>query len=312
MTATATAPDLATTAEKKPWHGVLVASSLPFKDDLSVDFDAFAEHVRFLAENGCDGIAPNGSLGEYQTLTAEERARVITTAVEAAPEGFTVMAGAGAYGGMESQRWAEQAAEAGAQAIMLLPPNSYRATEEEVVDHFRRVASVGLPVVGYNNPIDTKVDLTPRIIARLHGEGYIVGVKEFTGDPRRAYEIKELAPEMDLLIGTDDTVLEMGMAGAVGWVAGYPNAIPQSTVELYRLSTSGKSEDLDRAKVLYRDLHKLLRWDTKTEFVQSIKLSMDVIGLKGGACRPPRGPLSAAVREQVIADTQEVLAKGYN
>jgi 4-hydroxy-tetrahydrodipicolinate synthase len=299
------------TETKKPWHGVLVASALQFKDDLSVDYDAFAEHVKFLADNGCDGIAPNGSLGEYQTLTAEERARVITTAVEAAPEGFTVMAGVGAYGALESQRWAEQAAEAGAQSLMLLPPNTYRATEDEVVDHYRRVAQVGLPIVAYNNPIDTKVDLTPRLIARLHGEGFIVGVKEFTGDPRRAYEIKELAPEMDLLIGTDDTVLEMGIAGAVGWVAGYPNAIPQSTVELYKLSTSGNLADLERAREIYVDLHKLLRWDTKTEFVQSIKLSMDVVGLKGGVCRPPRGPLTPTDHEQVIQDTKDVLAKGY-
>ncbi|MCW2132360.1 dihydrodipicolinate synthase family protein [Arthrobacter sp. VKM Ac-2550] len=299
------------TETKKPWHGVLVASALQFKDDMSVDYDAFAEHVKFLADNGCDGIAPNGSLGEYQTLTAEERARVITTAVEAAPKGFTVMAGVGAYGALESQRWAEQAAEAGAQSLMLLPPNTYRATEDEVVDHYRRVAQIGLPIVGYNNPIDTKVDLTPRLIARLHGEGYIVGVKEFTGDPRRAYEIKELAPEMDLLIGTDDTVLEMGIAGAVGWVAGYPNAIPQSTVELYKLSTSGNVADLERAREIYVDLHKLLRWDTKTEFVQSIKLSMDVVGLKGGVCRPPRGPLTPTDHEQVIQDTKDVLAKGY-
>lgn len=299
------------TETKKPWHGVLVASALQFKDDLSVDYDAFAEHVKFLADNGCDGIAPNGSLGEYQTLTAEERARVITTAVEAAPEGFTVMAGVGAYGALESQRWAEQAAEAGAQSLMLLPPNTYRATDDEVVEHYRRVAQVGLPIVAYNNPIDTKVDLTPQLIARLHGEGFIVGVKEFTGDPRRAYEIKELAPEMDLLIGTDDTVLEMGIAGAVGWVAGYPNAIPQSTVELYKLSTSGNLADLERAREIYVDLHKLLRWDTKTEFVQSIKLSMDVVGLNGGACRPPRGPLTPKDHEQVIQDTKDVLAKGY-
>ncbi len=300
------------TETKKPWHGVLVASALQFNEDLSIDYDAFAEHVKFLADNGCDGIAPNGSLGEYQTLTAEERARVITTAVEAAPEGFTVMAGVGAYGALESQRWAEQAAEAGAKSVMLLPPNSYRATEDEVVDHYRRVAQVGLPIVAYNNPIDTKVDLTPSLIARLHGEGYIVGVKEFTGDPRRAYEIKELAPGMDLLIGTDDTVLEMGIAGAVGWVAGYPNAIPQSTVELYRLSTSGNVADIERAREIYRDLHKLLRWDTKTEFVQSIKLSMDVVGLQGGSCRPPRGPLSPEVHEQVVQDTKAVMAKGYN
>ena len=299
------------TETRKPWHGVLVATALPFKDDLSIDYDAFAEHVRFLANAGCDGVAPNGSLGEYQTLSEEERARVITTAVEAAPEGFTVMAGVGAYGGLQTQRWAEQAAEAGAGALMLLPPNAYRANEDEVVEHYRLAAAAGLPVVAYNNPIDTKVDLTPRIIARLHGEGLIVGVKEFTGDVRRAYEIKELAPEVDLLIGTDDTVVEMGLAGAVGWVAGYPNAIPESTLELYRLSTSGDVADLERARAIYRDLHSLLRWDSKTEFVQSIKLSMDVVGLQGGACRPPRGPLPQDVRDAVVRDTEAALAKGY-
>ncbi|MET4061689.1 dihydrodipicolinate synthase/N-acetylneuraminate lyase [Arthrobacter sp. UYP6] len=296
---------------RKPWHGVLVATALPFNEDLSVDYDAFAEHVRFLADNGCDGVAPNGSLGEYQTLSEEERARVIRTAVEASPEGFTVMAGVGAYGGLQSQRWAEQASEAGAAALMLLPPNAYRATDDEVVDHYRLAAKAGLPIVAYNNPIDTKVDLTPALIARLHQEGFIVGVKEFTGDVRRAYEIKELAPEMDLLIGTDDTVLEMGVAGAVGWVAGYPNAIPQSTVELYRLSTSGNLDDLGRAREIYRDLHSLLRWDSKTEFVQSIKLSMDIAGRRGGACRPPRGALTGAVHASVVRDTEAALAKGY-
>ena len=299
------------TETRKPWHGVLVATALPFKDDLSIDYDAYAEHVRFLANAGCDGVAPNGSLGEYQTLSDEERARVITTAVEAAPEGFTVMSGIGAYGGLQTQKWAEQAAEAGAKALMLLPPNAYRANDDEVVDHYRRAAAVGLPIVAYNNPIDTKVDLTPQLIARLHGEGLIVGVKEFTGDVRRAYEIKELAPEVDLLIGTDDTVVEMGLAGAVGWVAGYPNAIPESTLELYRLSTSGDLSDLERAREIYRDLHSLLRWDSKTEFVQSIKLSMDIVGLHGGACRPPRGPLAPAVRDAVIRDTEAALAKGY-
>lgn len=296
---------------KKPWHGVLVASALPFNEDLSVNYDKFAEHVQFLAENGCDGIAPNGSLGEYQNLTPDERAKVIEVAVDAAPEGFVVMAGTGAYGSMESRRWAEQAAEAGAQAVLQLPPNTYRANDEQVFAHYEEVAKAGLPVVAYNNPQDTKVDLKPALVARLHEASFIVGIKEFTGDARRSYEIKELAPEMDILIGTDDSVLEVGIAGAVGWVAGYPNAIPQSTVELYRLSTSGKAEDWAKAREMYVDLHPLLRWDTKTEFVESIKLSMDVVGRYGGPSRPPRLPLADEVRAKIIADTEAVLAKGY-
>ncbi len=295
----------------KPWRGVHVATALPFNDDLSVDYDAFAEHVRFLAENGCDGVCPNGSLGEYQTLSDEERARVIETAVQAAPSGFTVMAGAAAYGALQSRRWIEQAAAAGAASVLLLPPNTYRADDDAVVDHYRTAASVGLPIVAYNNPIDTKVDLRPELLARLHGEGLIVGVKEFTGDVRRAYEIAELAPGLDLLIGADDVLVELGIAGAVGWIAGYTNAIPRSTVELYQLATSSDPTAIGKALAMYRDMHSLLRWDSKTEFVQAIKLSMDVAGRKGGVCRPPRLALPADVHARIVRDTEAVLAKGY-
>ncbi|GII52036.1 dihydrodipicolinate synthase family protein [Planotetraspora thailandica] len=299
------------TIPAKAWRGVHVASALPLNDDLSIDYDGFAEHVRFLAEGGCDGVTPNGSLGEYQTLTPEERARVVETAVQAAPAEFGVMPGVSAYGALESRRWAEQAAAAGATSVLLLPPNAYRATREAVVAHYREVAQVGLPVVAYNNPIDTKVDLTPELLAELFHEGLIVAVKEFTGDVRRAYEIAELAPGLDILVGADDVLLELGIAGAVGWIAGYPNMIPQSTAELYRLATSGDPADIAKALPIYRDLHPLLRWDSRTEFVQSIKLSMDLAGRKGGACRPPRLPLSPEQTARITADTEAVLAKGY-
>jgi 1-pyrroline-4-hydroxy-2-carboxylate deaminase len=295
----------------QPWHGVHVASALPFQDDLSVDYDAYAGHVQFLAANGCDGICPNGSLGEYQTLSDEERARVVTTAIEAAPEGFTVMPGAGAYGARQSRRWIEQAANAGASSVLLLPPNTYRADDEAVLDHYRTAAAVGLPIVAYNNPFDTKVDLRPDLLARLHGEGLIVAVKEFSCDPRRGYEIAEVAPDLDILVGADDVLVELGLAGAVGWIAGYPNAIPHSTVELYHLATSGDPADIAKALPIYRDLHRLLRWDSKTEFVQAIKLSMDVAGRNGGRCRPPRLPLPPEVADGIIRDTEAVLAKGY-
>lgn len=297
-----------TSATRKPWHGILVATTLPFAEDFSVDYDAYAEHVAWLAANGCHGVSPNGSLGEYQTLGDEERAKVVTTAISAAPEGFTVMPGIAAYGALQARRWAEQAADAGAQAVMLLPPITYRGGRECIFDHYRTVAQVGLPIVAYNNPFDTRIDLTPDILADLHAEGLIVGVKEFTGDVRRFYEIKELAPELDVLVGSDDVVLELGIAGAVGWVAGYPNAIPHVTVELYNASVN---RDLNKALPLYRELHKLLRWDSKTEFVHAIKLSMDLAGRAGGECRPPRVPLAPGLIERITADTREVLAKGY-
>jgi 1-pyrroline-4-hydroxy-2-carboxylate deaminase len=299
------------TDQRQPWHGVNTATALPLNDDLSVDFDAYADHVAWLASNGTDGVCPNGSLGEYQTLSDEERARVVTTAVEASPDGFGVMPGVGAYGTLQSVRWIEQAANAGAQSVLLLPPNTYRADREAVLTHYRLAAQVGVPVVAYNNPIDTKVDLVPSLLAQLYEEGLIVAVKEFSGDVRRAWEIKELAPDLDLLIGSDDVVVELGLAGAVGWIAGYSNAFPQACAELLRLSTSGQRSDLDQALPIYRDLHSLLRWDSKTEFVQAIKLSMDLVGRKGGLCRPPRSPLSAEIRAALAAATEAAIAKGY-
>jgi len=294
-------------ASAKPWHGVIVAAALPLDDDLSIDFDAYADHVRWLADGGCQGVAPNGSLGEYPTLTPQERRRVVQTAVEAAPEGFTVMPGVGAYGALESRRCAEEAAEAGAQVLMALPPNSYRADERAVLEHFREIAKVGLPVGAYNNPIDTKTDLTPALLARLYDEGLIVAVKEFSGDVRRAYEIAELAPGLDIMVGSDDVVLEVGIAGAKGWIAGYSNAFPKATVALYEASVA---RDVDTALPLYRTLHPLLRWDSKTEFVQAIKLSMDIVGRRGGPCRPPRQPLLPEQEAVVRKATEAAVATG--
>src|ERR1051326_5569358 len=100
---------------RKTWHGVVVATALPFREDLSVDHAAYAENLRALIEAGCDGVSPNGSLGEYQPLAPEERAAVVRTAVEAVG-GDRVLAGVAAYGSMEARPWAEQAAEAGGGA----------------------------------------------------------------------------------------------------------------------------------------------------------------------------------------------------
>ncbi|RKT11306.1 dihydrodipicolinate synthetase family protein [Streptomyces sp. 1114.5] len=147
----------------RPWRGIMVATALPLRPDLSVDYDAYAEHVRWLVDNGCDGVVPNGS----------------------------------------------------------------------------QVAKTGVPIVAYNNPVDTKVNPAPTLLAQLHAEGSIVAVKEFTGDVRRAYQLAELAPALDLVIGSDDVLLELALAGAVGWIAGYPNALPDATVALYKAAVSG-------------------------------------------------------------------------
>lgn len=132
-------------------------------------------------------------------------------------------------------------------------------------------------------------------------------MKEFSGDVRRAHEIAELAPGLDLLVGADDVLLELALAGAVGWIAGYPNALPATCATLYDAAMSG---DLEKALPLYKSLHSLLRWDSRTEFVQAIKYSMDIVGRPGGPTRPPRFPQSEEQRSAVRAATEKALAEG--
>ncbi|MGA8112359.1 MAG: dihydrodipicolinate synthase family protein [Actinocatenispora sp.] len=287
------------------WHGVVVAAALPYATDptapggLRPDLDAFAAHCRWLVDNGCAGVAVNGSLGEYTSLSDDERAAAVRTAVDAVGADGVVLAGVSAPGWHQSVGWAEQAAEAGVSGVFSLPPIVYRANRSELVAHFGAVAKVGLPVMIYNNPIDTKVDLPPALLAELADIDGVVAVKEFSGDVRRVREIAEQAPGLDIYAGADDVVLESLLMGAVGWFAGFPNVFPAACARLQELAVAG---DLARARALYEPLVAAFRWDSRTEFVQAIKLGMDLVGRPGGPCRPPRGPLSPAQEAQVRAE----------
>ena len=291
--------------------GVIVATSLAFKPDdsapagLAVDYDKFGEHCDFLMRNGCRGVGPNGSLGEYSSLTDEERRKVVQVAVEAVDgRGWwspvsTASAGTSRRSGPSTPR------KTAADGVLLLPPTMYKSTADGIVEHFQKVAEVGLPIMAYNNPFDTKVDLTPDAGRRLAAIPEVVAIKEFSGDVRRVFEIKELC-DIDVIAGADDVLFEMLVDGAVGWFAGYPNAFPKEAVELYDLCFSGKWQE---ARALYEHLVAVFRWDSRTEFVQAIKLSMDICGNSyGGPTRPPRTPLTPEQHAQVTADTERALA----
>jgi 1-pyrroline-4-hydroxy-2-carboxylate deaminase len=291
--------------------GVIVATALPYRQDssapagLAVDYDRYAEHCRWLVENGCRGVGPNGSLGEYSSLTDEERRRVARTAIEAVGGSGVVVVGVHGPGSHQARHWAELAAEDGADGVLCLPPTMYRASRADVLAHFEAVASVGLPVMVYNNPIDTKVDLTPDLLGEIAQIDNIVAVKEFSGDVRRVLEIREKAPNLAVVAGADDVTLEALLMGASGWFAGFPNVFPAESALLYELGVAGR---LDEARALYEPLVAAFRWDSRTQFVQAIKLGMDQIGRYGGPCRPPRGPLSDEHHAQVTADMAHAVA----
>ena len=256
------------------FRGVIVATALAFKEDasapagLAVDYDRFAEHCDWLIRNGCRGVGPNGSLGEYSSLTDDERRKVVQVAVDTVGDRGIVVAGVHGVGWHQAQQWARYAQEDGAHGVLLLPPTIYRASDAEVLEHFSHVAEVGIPIMAYNNPFDTKVDLVPSLVARLAEIPEVQAIKEFSGDVRRIMEIKELC-DIDVVAGADDLLFESIVAGAVGWFAGYPNAFPREAVEIYDLAMA---RNYAEAKELYENLVTVFRWDSRVEFVQAIKL----------------------------------------
>ncbi|ADD43761.1 dihydrodipicolinate synthase family protein [Stackebrandtia nassauensis] len=290
--------------------GVIVATALPYAEDSSApaglrpDLDKFAEHCRWVVDSGCRGVGPNGSLGEYSSLTAEERRAVARTAIEAVGDDGVVVVGVHGVGAHQAREWAEKAAEDGADGVLCLPPTMFRANDREVVHHFEQVAAVGLPVMVYNNPIDTKVDMSPTVLAEIAQLDNVVAVKEFSGDVRRVLEIRELAPELTVVAGADDVALESLLMGASGWFAGFPNVFPAESARLFELARAGK---LAEARALYEPLVAAFRWDSRVEFVQAIKRGMDLVGRFGGVCRPPRGPLSDEQLAALDADMRKAM-----
>ena len=284
--------------------GIYVAVITPFTEQDEVDYPRLHDHVEWLIQNGIHGLVPIGSVGEYASLTDDERARVVETIIKATAGRVPVMVGTGAPATRKAVFWARHARESGASALMALPPINYRPTKREVIAHYEALASVGLPIVAYNNPFDTSTDLTPDFLNEMAHIKELVGVKEFSGDVRRIPEILEKT-SLEVLAGADDLALEGMLAGATGWIAGLTNAIPAESVQLYDLVQAGKLVD---ARKLYHSLLPLLRHDTTPRLVQAIKFACKLAGRPVGITRAPRLPLEESELRAVEADYKR--AKG--
>jgi dihydrodipicolinate synthase/N-acetylneuraminate lyase len=192
------------------------------------------------------------------------------------------------------------AAAAGADAIMLLPPLGYRADERELEAFYGAVAeAAGLPVMVYNNPEASGVDLSPATLLRLHGAlEAVVAVKECSGDARRIPALLNAADGLEVLVGGDDWALEGFCAGAGGWVTGVGVVAPRDCVELWERCRAG---ELEAARSVYRRLLPLARFDMTPKLVQYFKAAMDAVGYAGGPARPPRLELTGDERAALDA-----------
>lgn len=290
------------------WEGVLPAITTPFREDLSIDHEFLAAHVERQMSAGCRGLVALGSLGEAATLSFDEKIGILRTCRVALGPSAPLVAGIASLSTAEAVALARSAAEAGATGLMVLPPYVYRGDDRETLSHFSAVIqATGLDCMLYNNPIAYGTDVLPSDVARLAAEhGNLVAVKESSADVRRIAAIRSLIGDrLAIFVGVDDLIVEGVAAGAVGWVAGLVNALPDESVRLFELARAGRSADLD---ALYSWFLPLLRLDVVPKFVQLIKLAQQECELGSEVVRPPRLTLSGDEREEALQIIRHALA----
>jgi len=271
-------------------RGVHAAIVTHFDEQLNVDYDAVAAQVSRLIAAGVHGIVPNGTVGEGGSLSREERRAVVEASVAAAGSA-PVCAGVSASTAEQASEYARDAQRAGAESLMSLPPLLYKADRRELVEFFGAVArAADMPLLVYNNPESSGSDMSPELLADLAREvSSIAAIKETSADARRIAHLVNLCPELDIMVGGDDWALEGFCAGAAGWVSGVVDILPAECVRLWELCLAG---ELAQARTLYAELLPLCRLDMTPKLVQYFKAGLDEIGIGGGACRPPRLPLT--------------------
>ena len=272
--------------------GIIPAVTTPFTADDQVDAGALKENLEKLLEAGVHGFVACGTMGEAGSLSGEERRTVVRAVVESAAGRVPVIVGVSSGSAAQSLAYAADARELGADAVMCLPPLGYRADPDEVVAFFAEIATCGLPVMAYNNPEASGVDMPAALIARLYDEvADVVAIKECSGDARRIPALVQLNGDLEVLVGGDDWALEGFAAGATGWVTGVGVLAPRECLDLYAALAAN---DLARARDVYRRILPVARFDMTPKLVQYFKAAQDAVGFHGGPTRAPRLPLNAS------------------
>lgn len=292
---------------KVDWAGVFPAATTQFAADLSIDIAATQKVQDALVREGVHGLIIMGTVGENNSLEADEKRAVLKAAVEAVDRRVPIIAGVSELDTKRAAAFARDAEALGADGLMVLPAMVYVPTEAELVAHFRAVAqATALPIMLYNNPPAYRVSIGVEALKQLSGCENIVCLKESAPDTRRFTDLFNALGERYLLFaGLDDVALEGLLLGARGWVSGLTNAFPRESLALYAAARRG---DLETARAIYRWFMPLLHLDAEHDLVQSIKLAEQIMGRGSERVRPPRYPLTGVRRAEVIALVEQAAA----
>jgi 4-hydroxy-tetrahydrodipicolinate synthase len=279
-------------------RGCGTALVTPFKKDLSIDEEALSRFVDWQIAEGINFLVPCGTTGETPTLKSNEQLRVVEIVLETANKRVPVVAGAGGYDTAGIIEKAREYERMGVDALLSVTPYYNKPGQEGLYQHFRAIAeSTSLPIIVYNVPPRTNVNLLPDTLMRIADLANIVGVKEASGDISQITEIALRMPKGFLLLSGDDSMtLPLVAVGGCGLISVASNEIPRQMTELTKACVDG---DLAEARRLNAELMPLM----KANFIETspapVKAALAMMGKIAETARLPIVPVGDATRERL-------------
>jgi len=285
--------------------GIIVAMVTPLKEDESLDEEGLRALINYLIEGGVHGIFCCGSQGEIYSLTDGERRKVIDITVDEVNGRVPVYAGTGEITTEKVIRLTKYAKDAGADAASIVTPYFIKPSSHELYMHYKRIAeAVDIPIILYNNPDRTGVNLDAQTVSRLAEIDNIIGIKDSSGDLTLTAEYIRLTPEdFAVIAGRDSLILATLLYGGKAAIAATANVAPKLVVEIYESYIKG---DLKRAREAQFKLLPLRTAFSLGTFPVVVKEAMKMIGKPAGPAKSPVGSMSEENRKKLASVLQDL------
>ena len=283
------------------FKGSNVALITPFKND-KLDIDSYIKLIHFHMENGTNGLVPAGTTGESPTLSHDEHQKVIDLCIQESKGKLPVIAGTGSNSTEEAISLTSHAEKAGANAALIVTPYYNKPTQEGLYQHYKAINDkCGLPIIIYNIPSRSVIDMSVETMTRLYELKNIVGVKDATGNLNRVdQQLKAMGKDFIQLTGNDDNALEFNKRGGVGAISVTANIAPKLCSQFQALSILNDDKSKNEAK----NFDNILQSLHSAMFVESnpspVKFAAKQLGLCDDAVRLPLVKVTEQTREIII------------
>jgi len=284
--------------KKMKFEGLMPAIITPMDKDGEIDFEGLKKNVEFYIDTGCTGIIANGSTGEAVNLSREERIAVIKNVIEVVRGKVKVIAGTGAATTNVTLQYTRDAMNTGADAVLVITPFNAIPNKEGLYLHFKEVAEVGIPVIMYNLPQHTNVEIDLETMGRLVKLDNVVGLKESSGNLSYFAEaIRLFSADITLISGCDDLILQTLSMGIPALILAFGNIAPKMIIEMYNAI---KNNDFISARKKYYKLLPMARAiGDSVNFPAPVKEAVRLLGRPSGPPRLSTLPVSQEESEEI-------------